>query len=141
MYNIFFICSFQHNFEFIYTSSIYININDIIIKEDAEQNEDSNQHASLHHSIHLGSHASNSAPHIQHSDQTSLGAWSRSLAHGPGCERVRNNTLKLQEWAGQETSQDAKQMSISCSWCIQDHADSCSRNRDTHFPTWSVSEH
>jgi len=40
--------------------------------------------------------------------------------------------LKLQEQTDQETSQDAKQMFMSCSQHIQDHADDYFRNRNTH---------
>ena len=110
-------------------------------KENAEQNEDSNQHASLHHDIHLKSHASNSVSHIQCSDQISLDIWSCSLTHRSEHKQIENDTLKLQEWTDQETSQDTKQIFMSCSWCIQDHTDNCSRNRNTHFSVWSVFEY
>ena len=68
-------------------------------KKNAEQNENSNQCASSHYNIHLKSHISNSVLHIQHSNQISLDTWSHNLTHEFRCEQVRNNTLKLQEWA------------------------------------------
>ena len=110
-------------------------------KENAEQNEDSNQHTSSHHDIHLKSHVSNSVSYIQCSNQINLDTQNCSLTHRSECEWIRNDTLKLQEQTDQKTSQDAKQISISHNQHIQDHADDCFRNRNTHFLAWSISEH
>ena len=82
-------------------------------KENVEQNEDSNQCTNSHHDIHLKNHASNSMSHIQYSDQISFDTWSYSLTHESEHEWVKNDMLKLQEWADQETSQNAKQISTS----------------------------
>ena len=110
-------------------------------KENAEQNENSNQCASSYHDIHLKSHASNSMSHIQCSDQINLDTQSHNLTHRFECEQIRNDMSELQEQTNQKTSQDAKQIFMSCNWCIQDHADSCSRNRNIHSSAWSVFEH
>ena len=83
-------------------------------KKNAEQNKNSNQCANLHHDIHLKSHASNSMSHIQCSDQINLDTQSHNLTHRFECEQIRNDMSELQEQTNQKTSQDAKQIFMSC---------------------------